>query len=81
MWKLRPIRGDPLLGQVDGSPVLTVSDTPEFLKLGGQIVLVRENKRIRFDVNLPAVRKSGITLRAQLLRLARHVIVSLDGQP
>jgi hypothetical protein len=55
-------------------PVLTVSDSAELLALGGHIALVRVDNRIRFDINLANARQSGITLRSQLLRVARKVI-------
>ena len=67
-------RGPSLLAAVQAAPVLTVSDEPESLARGGQILLVRDDNRIRFDVNLAAVRQSGITLRSSLLRLARKLV-------
>ena len=70
---IEPERVKPLLASVEGLPVLTIGETPEFLKWGGQILLVRDGKRIRFDINLAAARRNNIVLRSQLLRIARHV--------
>jgi len=67
-------RGQALFAAVRNLPVLTVSDAADFLERGGHIALFREDNRIRFDVNLIAARQSGITLRSQLLRIARNVI-------
>jgi hypothetical protein len=70
---IEPERVKPLLASVEGLPVLTIGETPEFLTWGGQILLVRDGKRIRFDINLKAARRNNIVLRSQLLRIARHV--------
>lgn len=69
------------LSAVRDTPVLTVSDSPDFLSSGGHIALVRDNNRIRFDINLAAARQSGLTLRSQLLRVARKVIRDSGRHP
>lgn len=56
-------------------PVLTVSDTEEFLQQGGMINFINDSKNISFEVNLPVVRKAGITISSKLLALARSVIM------
>ena len=71
---IEPERVKSLLASVERQPVLTVGDSPDFLKWGGQILLVRDGKRIRFDINLPAARQNSIVFRSQLLRIARKVI-------
>jgi hypothetical protein len=53
--------------------VLLVSDTRSFARAGGHIGLVEEAGRLRFQVNLPAVRAAGLKLSARMLRLARIV--------
>lgn len=50
--------------------ILTVSEIPEFTRRGGMIRLYTEEGRVRFEVNLEASRKAGITLSSRLLRLA-----------
>ena len=52
---------------------LTIGDPGGFLAGGGMIELVIENDAVRFDVNLKALRKQGIRLPAQVLKLARRV--------
>jgi len=78
---IAPCRRHPLekiLSLLKGRPVLTVSDSEGFAGRGGMIALVPEGGRIRFDINLGAVRRSGLTLSAQLLDLA--TIVGNDDQ-
>ena len=70
-----------LLASVDGQPVLTVGEAPAFLKWGGQILLVRDGTRVRFDVNLAAARQNNIVLRSQLLRIARKVLPDRGRMP
>jgi hypothetical protein len=62
-----------LLSAVKDLPVLTVSDRAQFARSGGGIELVREDNRIRFDVNVPGAERGGIKLSSRLLRVARHV--------
>ena len=57
--------------------VLTVGESAEFQELGGMIRFVLQDSKVRFDVNLSAARKAGLTIRSQLLGLARAV----DGRP
>ena len=78
---IEPERVKPLLASVEGLPVLTIGETPEFLRWGGQILLVRDGTRIRFDINLQAARRHNIVLRSQLLRIARHVFDDREKRP
>jgi len=50
--------------------VLTVGDTPDFVSKGGMIRFFVENNKLRFQVNLSAIKESNITLSSKLLRLA-----------
>lgn len=53
--------------------VLTVSDMPHFLDNGGMIQFVLEGNRVRFEVNLRAAEKAGLTLSSELLKVATNV--------
>lgn len=55
------------------SAVLTVSDIPQFLQRRGMIQLVLEGDRIRFEVNLTATQRAGLTLSSELLKVATAV--------
>ncbi len=61
-----------LLGQVKGA-VLTVGETPEFLRDGGIINLTLEQNRVRFEVNLQAAERSRLKISSKLLVVARFV--------
>jgi hypothetical protein len=62
-----------IIEALDKEAVLTVSDMPQFSQRGGMIQFVLEGKRVRFEVNLTAVQRAGLTLSAQLLKVATTV--------
>ena len=62
-----------ILGALTGTPVLTVSDIPEFTTHGGMIQFVVKENKVRFEVNLSAAEKSGLVLNSQLLKVATAV--------
>ena len=62
-----------LLASVERAPVLTVGETPAFAMLGGAISFVVVNDRVRFDINLGAAERGGLTISSKLLRVARHI--------
>lgn len=63
----------PLLAAVRDLPVLTVGDGAPFLRHGGAIGFFLENNRVRFDISLRAVQRSGLKASSKLLRVARTV--------
>ena len=66
-------RDSRLLAAVRDMPVLTVSDSTDFARRGGGIEFVRENNRLRFDINVPGAERAGIKVSSRLLRVARRV--------
>ncbi len=66
-------RGDAILRALAQAPVLTVGDSEEFAQSGGIIGLKLRAGRVRFDINLAAARKAGLSLSSQLLKLADTV--------
>jgi len=62
-----------VLASLGKSSVLTVSDLPDFTLNGGMIQFVLENNKVRFEVNLAAADKAGLTLSSQLLKVATAV--------
>jgi hypothetical protein len=62
-----------VIESISGKPILTVSDTPGFGDRGVLINLFQENRFLRFEINLPAVKRSKLVFSSQLLRLARPV--------
>jgi YfiR/HmsC-like len=57
----------------DKRAVLTVSDIPHFSERGGMIQFVREGDRVRFEVNLAAAQRAGLTISSELLKVATVV--------
>jgi len=63
-----------ILMQAANLPILTVSDIPNFANAGGIIGMKVADNRVRFDINLAAAQKNGLTIDSQLLKLAMEVI-------
>ncbi len=62
-----------ILAALDKTPVLTVSDLPDFSRRGGMIQFLLEQNKVRFEVNLPAAQRAGLMLSSQLLKVATVV--------
>jgi YfiR/HmsC-like len=62
-----------IIEALGNSAVLTVSDIPQFSQRRGMIQLVMEGNRIRFEVNLAATQRAGLTLSSELLKVATAV--------
>lgn len=56
-----------------GKGVLTVSDMPHFAEHGGMIQFVLEGDRVRFEVNLGAAQRAGLSPSSELLKVATTV--------
>lgn len=57
-----------------GLPILTISTIPDFVQAGGMIGLKVSDNRVRFDVNLVAAQKAGLSVNSQLSNLADEVV-------
>ena len=64
---------DKLVPELRGRPLLTVSDTENFNRLGGMVRFVTENGKIRLRINVDAAKESGLTISSKLLRWATIV--------
>jgi hypothetical protein len=63
----------PLLAGLHGSPVLTISDAAGFIEAGGMAQIFFERGQTRFNIGLPAVKRSRLQMSSKLLSLAnRH---------
>jgi hypothetical protein len=62
-----------IIDSLDKTAVLTVSDIPHFSQHRGMIQLMLEGSRIRFEVNLTATQRAGLTLSSELLKVATAV--------
>jgi hypothetical protein len=62
------------INSLKGADVLTVSDIPEFADKGGVIGLFTERNRVRFNVNLDALKSANLKANARFLQLASRTI-------
>jgi hypothetical protein len=58
------------LAALGKSNILTVSDISDFTRRGGMIQFVLEGNRVRFEINLAAAQRAGLTLSSELLKVA-----------
>lgn len=68
----KPVRIREWLKNAANMPILMVGGKGEFLDMGGMIVLI-DGERLQFEVNLKPVKRAGLKLSAQLLKIAREV--------
>jgi hypothetical protein len=64
-------RAAAILDELQGAPVLTVSNGDDFVRIGGVVGLFVEEGRMRFAINPDAAQRTGVRLSSQLLRLAK----------
>ncbi|MBI5641705.1 MAG: YfiR family protein [Nitrospirae bacterium] len=56
-----------------GLNILTVGDTQGFAERGISINFILEEKKVRFEINIEAARRSGLKISSRLLKLAATV--------
>jgi hypothetical protein len=56
-----------------GPGVLTVGEGDGFMRDGGMIAFVIENRRVRFEINQAAAENAGIKLSSRLLNVAKSI--------
>lgn len=69
-----------ILPVIQGTPVLTVSDIPDFVQQGGMIQFVVRDGRVRFEVSLAPAKSSGLSMSSELLKVAVEVVRSGGSQ-
>jgi len=60
-----------LLQQLGSAPVLTIAEDEGFVKSGGMIEFFLEKGKVRFNLNMPAAKRAGLSINARLQALAR----------
>lgn len=60
-----------LPSETAGAAILTISDDPDFCRLGGMIALYAEGRRIRFEINQEPLRRGGLHASSKLLALSK----------
>jgi len=68
-----------ILEALQGQNVLTVGEDGAFIQCGGIINFVKEDNRVRFEVNVTAAERAGLKISSRLLALARIVKGSAQG--
>jgi len=63
-----------IISTVKDHSVLTIADMPDFLESGGMIYFLKEDEKIRFEINNTAAKQERLKIRSKLLRLAKRVI-------
>ena len=69
-----------IIKALKGSSVLTVGETDGFLEFGGIINFLMEDKKVRFEINNTAAKKSKLKISSKLLRLAKRVVKEKSPQ-
>lgn len=64
---------DELFASTNAKPILTIGDAVGFAQRGGMINFYKEGERIRFEINVSAIKKSGLEINARLLQVAKIV--------
>ena len=70
-----------ILTRLQGEQILTISDIPGFVEQGGMIMFHMEGPKLRFSVNMKAVRSTKLVISGHLLRLARRIHGNEEGRP
>ena len=66
-------RAKQILSLLGKNSILTVSDIANFSLIGGVIQFVIQDKKVRFEANLSAAYKAGLSFSSQLLKVASAV--------
>lgn len=64
---------DAILRKAETEKMLTVADSPGFAEKGVAIDFVSEEDRVGFEMNLSALKRSGLKVSSQLVKLATLV--------
>lgn len=70
---LDPARREQILDRASAQPTLTIGDAEGFARRGGMINFTRRGSRLGFEINRGSVRRAGLNLSSQLLKLAELV--------
>jgi hypothetical protein len=63
-------RASTIIGKLDGTSILTVGDSDDFLDSGGVIRLARRDRKIRLEISLTAANRAHLKLSSKLLGVA-----------
>ena len=60
-----------VIRQLNGAPVLVVSDIRQSVDTGAHVLLAATDDRVEFDVNLASMQRANLKASSQMLKLAR----------
>lgn len=60
-----------ILQSVNGKNVLTVGDTPNFIRWGGMVRFFKEENKIRLQINNTVAKSARLKISSKLLRVAQ----------
>lgn len=63
--------GEKLIQKLSGTSILIVSETTKITD--SHITMLRDNRKIAFDINLKPIREADLSVSSRLLKLARRV--------
>jgi hypothetical protein len=75
-----PRRMKEILQNIANQAVLTMSDYPGFVEMGGMIDFAKRGNSIRLEINLDAATKAGINISAKLAEVAINIIGGRERQ-
>ncbi len=62
-----------ILSRIKGRSILTVSDMKSFARRGGMVHLARVGNKVQLRINSEALKRSGLKISSQILKLAEIV--------
>lgn len=68
-----PVARRAILSELKGKPVLTVGDTPEFLREGG-VIRFQVEDRVRLSINLDQARAASLAVQTRMLEVSQEVV-------
>jgi len=68
-----PAMSGKILKSVERNPILTIGESPSFIHQGGIIRFVVADKKLAFEINPAAAKRSGLEVSFKILKLAKIV--------
>lgn len=68
------------LASLKDKPVLTIGESPRFIRDGGMINLLLVRNTVRFEINLDATSRVGLKVSSRMLGVAENVYGKVEGE-
>jgi hypothetical protein len=69
-----------IIKKMSNKAILLVGEAPGFAERGGGINFYLDDKTVRFEINVDAIRREGLTLNAKLLNLGKKLPSTISQQ-